>query len=87
MNQDQLAPSTGHPVAINKGFGTGKGTTAKIKAVFTDFNIELNSEEIAIRVEVPSRQISKRLAELVKSGFLHKFTDMGRNTYQRAISI
>lgn len=84
MNQttETLAPSTGHP---NKGFGTGKGTTAAIRTFFEDRNETYSAAEIAESIEVPARQINKRLNELVKSGFLSVSVtrQKGRQGYYR----
>lgn len=80
----QSASITGLVGTPNKGFGTGKGTTARIKELFADRQCAYTSEEIAIDLGLPSRQISKRLAELVKSGFFETVTSAtGRKAFQR----
>lgn len=55
-------------------FATGKGTTAKIVAFYVDMHRKAGytAEEISRSLEVPSRQLSKRLNELVKKGVLIK---------------
>ncbi len=64
--QQKTAPGT---------YATGKGTTAKVKDYFSDLNCPYPVAEIASEIGVPSRQLSKRLAELVKTGFLTKTTE------------
>ena len=51
-----------------KGYGTGKGTTARILQVLdgTTFDTKMTSTQIGDRIGVPSRQLSKRLSELEK---------------------
>ena len=53
-------------------YATGKGTTAAIKAAFPDIGSFCTVTEVAVRIGKPSRQLNKRFAELVKSGFLSK---------------
>lgn len=70
--QQEVLPSTGHTAKVSKGFGTGKGTTAKITEFFSDLGLGYTVEEVASAIDVPSRQLSKRMSELVKRGILSK---------------
>lgn len=67
-------------------FATGKGTTAKIVDFFVNSNrvASYPVDSIAFNIGVPSRQLSKRLAELVKKGTLTKTVDGFRHTANRA---
>lgn len=74
--------------SIPGSYATGKGTTAKIKTFFGDKISMYSSAEVAAAIGVESRQLSKRLAELVKSGFLKARTDVvGSKTqyFQRVV--
>lgn len=72
-------------VIANKGFGTGKGTTAKIKEFFSG-RTYATTQEVAYAIGVPARQLSKRMSELVKAGFLERYADKhdGRIDFRRA---
>lgn len=59
-------------------YGTGKGTTAKIKGFFDARYADYSVKSIANVIGVDSRQLSKRLAELVKSGYLRRNVDSGQ---------
>jgi hypothetical protein len=54
----------------NKGFGTGKGTTARIRNYFAAAWSVGSVKEVAATLDLPARQLNKRFAELVKAGYL-----------------
>lgn len=78
MNFDNAAsttPLTFQPnvtVKPNKGYGTGTGTTARIREFFTGKSESFTVSQIGGALGLPSRQLSKRLAELVKLGDIGK---------------
>lgn len=57
--------------SIPGSFSTGKGTTQRIKDAFAERSF-FTSKELGDKLGMPSRQLSKRLAELVKAGYLTK---------------
>lgn len=67
-------------------FATGTGTTALIRSFFGDKNLDYTAKEVADAIDVATRQINKRLAELVKAGFLERNgKQSGKTLFQRVI--
>jgi predicted HTH transcriptional regulator len=67
----QATPAKPAQKSIPGSFATGKGTTQRIKDAYAERSF-FTSKELGDKLGVPSRQLSKRLAELVKSGYLKK---------------
>lgn len=68
-----------------KGFGTGKGTSQRIRDVFAAYpGSVFLVKTIADRLGLPSRQLHKRFAELVKDGYLVKVDNESPTLYKRA---
>lgn len=77
--------TTKRPQRCSPGtFATGKGTTASIRYFFSERVCSYSAAEVAEALGVKPRQISKRLAELVKSGYLrHDGKEDGRLMFER----
>lgn len=60
------------PPKLQRTFGTGEGTTARIKDFFGYRLAGYTAASIGDHLGLPSRQLGKRLAELVKAGYLEK---------------
>lgn len=57
---------------VGGSFGTGKGTTDKIREFFTGKVGAYSASEIGRDLGLPGRQLNKRLAELIKRGELKR---------------
>lgn len=94
MNNETLGvkPFKFSKIIRNPGaFKVGKGITARIREQFDNLNCAYSVSEIAkdIGEADKARQLNKRFAELVSSGYLKKATEkdvLGRTLYIRAES-
>lgn len=66
-------------------FGTGKGTTAKIREFFQDKNMSYSAAEVGEALGLPGRQLNKRLVELSDRGELNRTKVDDRIEYRLAI--
>lgn len=77
MNQEPGTADNPIPVKFRKSipgtYATGKGTTEAIRNFFNTHNMfSYTTHSVAFAIGVHSRQLSKRMNELVKQGFLTK---------------
>ena len=84
VDPTHLIAGTAATATPNKGFGTGKGTSARILAAMSS-GAAFTVAEVAFNIGLPSRQLHKRFAELVKAGkIVSNGTFFGVKDYRKA---